>query len=237
MKLQECHEVAQASDISGLETRMVQLANDLDFEIISGALVIESPGGRSSLVRLGNTPQAFQSLSQSESIGKRDPVWRRLKRDSAPFIYDQTTYVNEHAGDLWEDMAAFGYKTGIAMALHLPRGLHFLLGVDRERALPEDDLRLTRMIADFHLLAAHAQIAALRLLGPKTLETTNELQLTSREIEILKWTAEGKSAWAVGQILSTSENNVNYHVKRMLTKLGVATKHQAAARARWLGLI
>ena len=62
-------------------------------------------------------------------------------------------------------------------------------------------------------------------------------RLTDREIEILKWTAEGKSAWAVGQILNISEHNVKYHIKRILAKLGVGSKHQAAAKARFLGLI
>jgi DNA-binding CsgD family transcriptional regulator len=62
-------------------------------------------------------------------------------------------------------------------------------------------------------------------------------RLTDREIEILKWTAEGKSAWAVSQILSISEHAVKYHVKRILVKLEVGSKHQAAAKARSLGLI
>ena len=48
-------------------------------------------------------------------------------------------------------------------------------------------------------------------------------RLTDREIEILKWTAEGKSAWAVGQILNISEHNVKYHIKRILMKLAVGS--------------
>jgi len=61
--------------------------------------------------------------------------------------------------------------------------------------------------------------------------------LSKREIEILKWTTEGKSAWAVGRILSISENTVNFHVRKLLSKLAVSSKHQAVAKARSLGLI
>ena len=237
MRLQDYQEVADAADIETFESRLVRFANELGFGIISGALVVEHGAGRVSTFRLGNTPEAFQSISQSTELGQRDPVFRRLKRLSAPFVYDQSMYVNEQAGDLWEMQALFGYKTGIAMALHLPGGKHFVMGVDRDQPLPGDDALVTRMMADLQLLAVHAQETAVRLLAPQALEMQYMPRLTDREIEILKWTAEGKSAWAVGQILNISEHNVKYHIKRILVKLGVGSKHQAAAKARFLGLI
>ena len=237
MRLKDYQEVAEAGDMQTLESRLVRFANDLGFGIISGALVVEHAAGRVSTFHLGNTPEAFQSTFQSTDIGKRDPVMRRLKRLSAPFVYDQSTYVNEDAGDLWEMQALFGYKTGIAMALHLPGGKHFVMGVDRDQPLPGDDLLVTRMMADLQLLAVHAQETAVRLLAPPTVDMQFLPRLTDREVEILKWTAEGKSAWAVGQILHISEHNVKYHIKRILTKLAVGSKHQAAAKAKSLGLI
>jgi DNA-binding CsgD family transcriptional regulator len=220
-----------------LESRLVRFANDLGFGIISGALVIEQSVGRVSSFHFGNTPEALQGTYESQDIGKRSPVMRRLKRLSAPFVYDQSMYVNEEAGDLWEMQARFGYKTGIAMALHLPGGKHFIMGVDRDQPLPTDDAVVTRMMADLQLLAVHAQETAVRLLAPDASEVQYLPKLTEREVEILKWTAEGKSAWAVGQILSISEHNVKYHIKRILMKLGVGSKHQAAAKAKGLGLI
>ena len=237
VRLKDYQDVAEAGDMQTLESRLVRFANDLGFGIISGALVVEQSPGRVMTYAFGNTPEAFQSTSGSAVVGKRDPVMRRLKRLSAPFVYDQSTYVNEEAGDLWEMQALFGYKTGIAMALHLPGGKHFIMGVDRDQPLPGDDALVTRMMADLQLLAVHAQETAVRLLVPDTVEVQYLPRLTEREIEILKWTAEGKSAWAVGQILNISEHNVKYHIKRILMKLAVGSKHQAAARAKALGLI
>ena len=92
----------------------------MGFGIISGALVVEHGAGRVSTFHLGNTARGVPVDLRKHRIGKRDPVMRRLKRLSAPFVYDQSMYVNEEAGDLWEMQALFGYKTGIAMALHLP---------------------------------------------------------------------------------------------------------------------
>ncbi len=235
--LQDYQDVADAGDVNTLESRLVRFANNIGFGIISGALVVEHAAGKVSTFHLGNTPEAFQSTFASSNIGKRDPVMRRLKRLSAPFVYDQAMYVNEEAGDLWEMQARFGYKTGIAMALHLPGGKHFVMGVDRDQPLPDDDVAVTRMMADLQLLAVHAQETAVRLLTPQTADTLYAPALTERELEILKWTAEGKSAWAVGQILSISEHAVKYHVKKILVKLGSGSKHQAAAKAKALGLI
>lgn len=220
-----------------LENRLVKFANDLDFGIISGALFIEHAAGRVSSFHIGNTPEAFTSTFTSVSVGKRDPVMRRLKRLSAPFVYDQAMYAREDAGDLWDAQAAYGYKTGIAMALHLPGGKHFVMGVDRAEPLPSDDAAVTRMMADLQLLAVHAQETAVRLLVPQAQAVDRVPHLTERELEILKWTAAGKSGWAVGQILNISEHNVKYHVGKILVKLEVGSKHQAAAKAQALGLI
>ena len=82
-----------------LESRLVRFANEIGFGIITGALVVEHGAGRVSTFHMGNTPEAFQSMHQSTDIGKRDPVLRRMKHLSAPFVYDQSTYVNEEAGD------------------------------------------------------------------------------------------------------------------------------------------
>ena len=237
MRLQDYQDVAEASDVPSLEGRLVRFANELGFGIISGALIVEQTAGRASTFHLGNTPEAFAATFASTGVGQRDPVLRRLKRLSAPFVYDQSMYVNEQAADLWEVQALFGYKTGIAMALHLPGGKHFIMGVDRDQPLPVDEMILTRMMADLQLLAVHAQDSAVRLLAPQVLGLRDAPRLSSREIEILKWTAEGKSAWAVSQILNISEHNVKYHVKKLLGKLSVNTKHQAVARAKLLGLI
>ena len=237
MRLSDCQEVAEAADLQTLESRMMNVANDLGFGIISGFLVVEHSESDARVLYIGRTAEEYQCYFESKALGKRDPVMRRLKRVSAPFTYDQATYINEGAGDLWEVQARYGYKTGIAMSLHLPERQHFALGVDREQALPRDEVMLARLMADFHLLAAHARIAAQRLLAPAMGSKSARASLTMREIEILKWTDEGKSAWAVGRILSISEHTVNFHVQKLLTKLAVSSKYQAAAKARSLGLI
>ena len=57
------------------------------------------------------------------------------------------------------------------------------------------------------------------------------MNLTPREIEVLRWIATGKSDWQIGQILSISDKTVNFHVENMKRKLGVATRIQVVVQA------
>ncbi len=63
------------------------------------------------------------------------------------------------------------------------------------------------------------------------------IELTQREREILLWSAEGKSVSVIATILSTSDDNVKYHLKKIYRKLGVTDRLQAVVKAIMLGLI
>lgn len=184
-----------------------------------------------------NAPAGFaDDVTRNEDDARRDPVLQRLKAVSVPFIYDQSVYVNAGAGDLWEEQAVFGYKTGIAVSLHIPGGRQFMLGFDRADPLPGGDEELTRMLADLQLGAVHAQDAAARLLQPAPLQQSVPT-LTKRELEILKWTAAGKTAGETAQILCISSWTVTYYMRSILTKFQVTNKHKAVLTAMALGII
>ncbi|MDO9091651.1 MAG: autoinducer binding domain-containing protein [Rubrivivax sp.] len=237
MRYQDYQDVGASPDLATFERRLLSFAQKMDFGIVSAALAVDQPGEKPLFVMIGNTPQAFVDASRNFENVQRDPVMRRLKSSSRPFVYDQSLYIEEDAADLWEEQAPFGYRTGISMALHMPAGRHFLLGVDRESPLPSEDHALTRLMADLQLLAVYAQETAVRVLLPEAQPESPLPHLTQREKEVLRWTREGKSAWSVGQILSMSEHTANYHLRNAMRKLGVSSKHIAILKAQSLGLI
>lgn len=55
--------------------------------------------------------------------------------------------------------------------------------------------------------------------------------LTPREREVLAWSAQGNSAWEIGEILNLAKRTVDEHAKRAMRKLGARTRTQAVAIA------
>jgi hypothetical protein len=119
---------------------------------------------------------------------------QHCKRHSVPIIWDQSTYLTAGRIENWESQARFGYRTGICLALHMPEGRHFVLGVDRDQALPTDGRKSRGCVADLQLFAVHAQDTAMRVLVPERLQPERP-KLSPRELDGLRWTMEGKTAW------------------------------------------
>ncbi|QQN29072.1 helix-turn-helix transcriptional regulator [Pseudomonas syringae group genomosp. 3] len=61
--------------------------------------------------------------------------------------------------------------------------------------------------------------------------------LTLRELEVLQWARDGKTAWEISIIRDVSESTVKYHLKTIYSKLGVANRAQAVGEALCRGLI
>lgn len=234
---QQLIDVGLSEDFASFERRLVAAAEAMGFPIITGLLMqgrLHDSNVR--ITSLGNMPAGFLEAAKDLGDTRRDPVMTQLTTRHTPVIYDQQTYVDAGVGELWEVQAPYGYKTGIAVKLHLPGDKHFMLGVDREEALPSPGAELMQMIAGLQLLAAHALTAADRLLGPK-IDKNDLPKLTKRELDVLSWTSQGKTAWEVSVILGMSEKTVNFHLGNAMRKLGVSSKHQAVLRCVAAGLL
>jgi DNA-binding CsgD family transcriptional regulator len=228
--------VLEAGSRDDFLREVVRFSQNLGFNTVSAMAVVDFGVGRSEFVSIDNAPAGFASVAHNVSGMRRDPVMQHCRRNTVPIIWDQDTYTRQGLGELWEEQARFGYHTGIAMALHLPAGRHFAFGVERDQPLPSDRGELLRLVADLQLFAVHAQDAAMRLLSPVA-PPFDRPALTARELEALRWTMEGKTAWEVGAILGITERTAVLHVNNAMHKLDCTSKHQAVLRALRLGLI
>ncbi|MDN3919232.1 helix-turn-helix transcriptional regulator [Roseateles violae] len=223
-------DISQTKDLDSLQSKLVSFAHDMDFGLVNAVVVYDRLNGQGAeFVSLGNTPQAYIEQSLDPGDSARDPVNQLFKKLSVPFIYDQALYLKENAVDLWERQAQFGYRAGVCVALHLGNGKHFLLGMDRDQALPSEDGQLVRMMADLQLLAVHAQSAAMEVLTPPRIDSLKGL--SPREKEVLRWAMEGKSVEETALICHCSASTVSYHMRSIFKKLNVTKKQQAIALA------
>jgi DNA-binding CsgD family transcriptional regulator len=86
------------------------------------------------------------------------------------------------------------------------------------------------------LFAVHAQDTAMRVLVSAPLQPERPA-LTPRELEVLRWTMDGKTAWEVATLLGITERTVILHLQNAMKKLNCNSKHQAVLKALRLGLI
>ena len=229
--------VLQVKSRDELFAEVVRFAGSLGFRTVSAMVVVDHFRGESEFIHVNNTPAAaIQELDDREFNSKKDPVLQHCKRASVPIIWNQDTYTSIGLGNRWEAQARYGFQTGIALALHLPEGRHFFMSVDRDQPLPTNSAEVTRIVADLQLFAVHAQDVALRVLVPASPQADIP-SLTPRELESLRWTMEGKTAWELGNILGISERTAVLHVNNATHKLGCINKHQAVLKALRLGVI
>jgi len=228
--------VLEARNPEEFRDEVVRFSMQLGFETVSAITVIDHPLADPEFIAIDNAPVAYRETIDDSSLGRRDPVLQHCKTQSVPIIWNQDTYTTRGLGEMWETQASFGYRTGVCLALHMPEGRHFVLGVDREHPMPKDPIEVTRMVADLQLFAVHAQDAALRILVPAAAQPERPA-LTPRELESLRWTMDGRTAWEVGEALGISERTAVLHINNAMHKLGCNNKHQAVLKALRLGLI
>lgn len=228
--------VMEASNSTEFRTEVVRFAESQGFKTVSAMTVFDHGKDASEFHTVDNTPDAYVQSYRDVGKGQIDPVMQHCKTAAVPIIWDQETYVSRGRGDFWEDQAAYGYRTGIALALHMPQGRHFLLGVDRDRPLSKNPRVLTDLVAQLQLFAVHAQDAAFRIFIPLSPQLPVP-SLTPRELEALRWTMDGKTAWEVGLIMGISERTAVLHLQNAMHKLNCVNKHQAVLKAIRLGVL
>ena len=230
--------VLETTTVADFSSQVVRFAEQLDFKFVTAAVVTDHSVSHTEFQTVNNTPPEYMEWYSDLDFGAlHDPVMQHCKKSAVPIIWDQETYVSRGLGNLWEFQSRYGYATGIAMAMHLPGGRHFFIGVDRDKALPKNMRNVTRIVADLQLFAVHAQDAAFRIFTPNPPKLADAPSLTPRELEALRWTMEGKTAWEVGTIMSISERTAVLHLQNSMHKLGCVNKHQAVLKAIRLGLL
>jgi DNA-binding CsgD family transcriptional regulator len=234
---QRYYELAAAEDITAFQKVLLQVAEDFGFPLVNVTVVNIAPGGDPRERAMRNDPPSWAPHVLDAAAAARDPCLALIRNSYAPFAYDQKFYVDGGAGDLWEEQAPFGFKTGISAVSHAKPGRRMCtIGMDRNEPLPKDRIELMRLLADLQLMVAFAQDTAYKLLLADDLDP-GVIDLSSRERDVLAWASQGKTAWETGMLLSISEHTVNKHLASAAKRLGCSSKAQAVAKAIERGIL
>jgi DNA-binding CsgD family transcriptional regulator len=222
-----------AASETDLFNQVAELAVGMGFEYCAYGIQMPVPISRPVVAMFNNYSAAWQERYYTRGYLQIDPTVQHALRSTLPVVWSNGLF--EAAPELWEEARAHGLKFGWAQAARDASGSVGLLTLARSAGrLTQAELHANGAKMAWLAQCAHAGMS--RLLLPKLVPEAL-VAMTSREREVLRWTAEGKTAFEISQILTVSERTVNFHINNVVLKLGASNKTQAAVKAAALGML
>lgn len=205
----------------------------LGFDFVAYMLRLPLPFSNPKTVHLNNYPPAWRERYESQNYVDVDPAVLHCSRTQLPVVWSRELFLPEPR--LWEDMQLFGLRIGWAQSGLNAVGVGGMLTLARSNGpMSAEELGAKEMAMSWLVHISHLTLS--RLLTFKLLRRTRS-GLTTREVEVLRWAADGKTSAEISNVLSISENTVNFHIKNAVLKLETANKTAAVVRAAMLGLL
>lgn len=170
-------------------------------------------------------PDEFADAYQARGYAPDDPILRDIVHIRYAVDWPQVlerrsltraeAAVMEHAGRL-------GMRFGLAIPITETGGNAGFVSVCGPSPCADARCRSALTLVSIYVYHRLRALAAASGTGQR---------LSQRELEVLRWIAEGKSDWQIGRILAISAKTVNYHTENVKRKFGVATRMQAVVSA------
>lgn len=219
------------------ETALFQVlagaARVLGFEYCAYGMRMPLPVSRPKVFMLNNYSEQWQQRYQQEGYLNIDPTVAHGTRSVMPLVWSEGVFAKNRR--FWEDAWVHGLRVGWSQSCYDARGTGGLLTLARS-AESMSPAEVRELLPKVSWLAQAAHEGMSRLLLPKYMPEAGAV-LSAREIEVLRWTADGKTSSEVGMIMNIAERTVNFHVNSALEKLGAVNKTSATIKAAMLGLL
>ncbi len=234
--------LAQATDRESLLQRVKPLVQQLGFDHFVYVMKVDLSPRRPSHLMLSGYPEQWVDRYSSENYFDCDPVLASALRSPLPVFWNQDS-LSSAAGELGsrqrkvlEEAAAHGLSHGITLAVRGDTGFNGVLTLARDRPIDPVGVQVVQLVGSVQIIAGIVHSAMARIELPGSVPEFG-VHLTERERQCLQWSAEGKTAWEVAQILHISERTVIFHINNSVAKLGSVNKTQAITKAWALGLL
>ncbi|MVW86159.1 helix-turn-helix transcriptional regulator [Pseudomonas sp. PB101] len=185
---------------------------------------------------LSDYPAAWRKKYDTEHYARIDPVVAHCLTSTVPIVWFDNIYTSVQQLNFREEAKNHGLMQGVSLPVHGAGGQVGMLSA-RLEAVPERQLKyhLARTLPSLTLIRDYALDTLLKLIGKE--EADEPVALTNRELEVLKWSAFGKTTWEIARILSCSEANINYHFSKVRAKFNVGSRRMAIVKALQTGVL
>ncbi len=216
-----------------LSDSLAQIVRLLGFDNFAFGLRMPYPLTAPKSDTINNYPSHWQTRYADNNYLAIDPTVQHSLGSTVPLSWSEDLFASTPV--LWEEARSFGLNHGWTQSYRDASGNIGMLGLARA-AEKISTLELLEKSAQLSWLTQLAYASCSKQMLPALAQSARP-KLTIREIEILRWTADGKTSSDISIILSISERTVNFHIHNVMAKLQAANKTAATVQAALMGLI
>ncbi|MDH0304186.1 MULTISPECIES: autoinducer binding domain-containing protein [unclassified Pseudomonas] len=227
------HALERAGDENVIFALILEASVALDFNYCAYGLQTPYPLSNPKAIMLNNYPARWQERYKEARYLESDPTILLGRQSERVIIWSDQLYTQ--TPELWEEARGHGLRKGLSQSILNAGGTCAMLTLARSDGdISERELRHNGEQLRWLASTAHASLSSILTKRHRNAEAP---ELTEREREILKWTADGKSASEIADLLTVSKNTIDFHIKNAVRKLKTANKTAAVVRAAMLGLL
>lgn len=184
-----------------------------------------------SAIMMQTYPSHWVRAYSERKLHQIDPVLLHAERTFLPFFWDAPEFrarLTAPQREILTEAASLGVALGYTVPIHTPWVPGALRAscsvVPDSRSIEAPSYLAVQLMTMYLYDAANRKHEMQSALSPQS-------ALSLRERQCLELVAQGKSNWAIGQILRISEHTVHRHIESAKQRLGVATRVQAVIGA------
>lgn len=232
-------ELASADSLDAIHEICNEICRAYAFDYFYYGMKIPVSLTKPQLMTISGFPEAWMEHYKAQNYLAIDPVVQHCTTNVTPLLWEDLAtqaVLTPKVIRFMEEASSFGLRSGISFGLFSPSGRSGLFSLASEDSSEKTRSRIKTNLPFAFSLANYLHEAVQRTI--EVCEVTEEFAaLTPREKECLLWAAEGKSSWETSEILGVADGTVVFHLRNVMAKLGVRTKHHAVARALSMGVL
>ena len=184
---------------------------------------------------VSNYDAAWREQYDRQGYTAVDPTVSHALTSLCPLVWSDEMYRTESEREYATEARLHGLSEGITIPVHSRHGDVALVNLVLSSSGEAARHHVREMMICGSLLAPLTHETMRRIV--KTQQMSSVPRLTKRETEVLQWISDGKSTWEISKLVGISEHGVVHHVRNVLTKFDVGSRHQAVAKAVVHGLL
>lgn len=225
--------VSSAHNVDEAFQSILSEVNRLGFLYGSFGMKAPVPLVAPRVIWCSNYPAAWKQRYEEKGYLRHDPTVAHAIVSDEALCWSDELFAGSQ--ELRADAKAHGLVHGMAQPRRDASGMVSLLSCVRpDPPVSPEEFAAKRERVQWLAHLCHESMAkhwGVSLRGESAVE------LSEREIEVLRWSCDGKTSADIAQIMHLAEATVNFHMRNACTKLGTSNRTAAAVRAALLGML